>query len=140
MEPDNDAPMTDFPVNEDVSPPHPDHVRKWNAKQLLEYLKPTLSLFSDSSQKSFERQEVTGKTFLKKGCDSKFYREFMPAGPSDELAEQAMIIRTASSMKSRFQLLHLKVEAYSLQSTAYFGIRYRVPPPMLQPTQIQRIF
>jgi hypothetical protein len=131
MEPDDDAPMIDSPVNEDVSlnatttqnpPPHPDHVRKWNEKELLEYLKPTLSLFSDSSRKAFEHQEVDGETFLDKGCDSTFYRAFMPVGPSVRLARQAMIIRSASSMKSRFQLLlfcYIYAQSRGLQSSEY---------------------
>ncbi|KAA8895767.1 hypothetical protein FN846DRAFT_922079 [Sphaerosporella brunnea] len=104
----NDAPMIDSPVNDNVSlnatttqnpPPHPDHVRKWNYKELLEYLKPTLSRFSDSSRKAFEHQGIDGRTFLEEGCDSKFYREFMPAGPSMELAREAAFIENASVMK-----------------------------------------
>jgi hypothetical protein len=86
---DHQDPLEEHPTTEKV--------QGWDSDELLKWIQKTQPklLRVEKNFTRFKDAEISGKIFLKKADDAKFFRNecYLPPGPSEELADLASEIR-----------------------------------------------
>jgi hypothetical protein len=105
--------------------PDPAVVQEWDYKEMLEYLKPLLSKFSDTARKEFEDAQIDGEVFLELGSGrfppGQGYDEFISAwGLRQKLKDCAMEI-LAPATGSKKSMFPVPSQQRILKTTCHGG-------------------
>ena len=103
-------------------------VKEWTEAELLSFKQLRDILRNDENWKTFEKAQIDGRVFLKRGDDECYWMDrcHLPPGPSSNLADLAQTIKNMGKEKSRGNAFHLASDepanTFTVQSPASISI------------------